>query len=249
MLLKRGREIGIKSGDLYALVACDNCGTERWVKKPDYDSGKQRLCKRCYLQPKMETEHQRIIKEYPGVKDVKNGLELGKASDCLYVLVKCSECCKERWTRLKGYRENMSIKCKSCAAREAIMKLPRFKGRKSKHQGGYVMVYLLPDDPFYRMAGKSHYVMEHRLVMARHLGRPLLKEETVHHRPDVPKDDNRIEGLYLMPDPNTHARLLPCSNCALKKEIRLLRWQIKMQGDQIRELSSKLISGGWDRVA
>jgi len=115
-----------------------------------------------------------------------------------------------------------------------------WNGGRQRHSDGYIRILLDKDDPMRVMADKQGLVLEHRLVMAQHLGRPLLRTEIVHHRPDVARDDNRIEVLYLMPDPSTHNRLSPCSHCELKKEIRLLHWQIKEQGELIRNLTRAL---------
>ena len=41
------------------------------------------------------------------------------------------------------------------------------------------------------------YILEHRKVMSEHIGRPLAKDEIIHHR-NGNKSDNRIENLQIM---------------------------------------------------
>jgi hypothetical protein len=69
---------------------------------------------------------------------------------------------------------------------------PMWKGGKRIHHG-YVELYT-PEHP---AADSRSYVVEHRLVMERHLGRYLTSEEHVHHINKI-RTDNRIENLQLM---------------------------------------------------
>ena len=61
---------------------------------------------------------------------------------------------------------------------------------------GYRAIYR-PDAPGATAGGM---ILEHRLVMAEHLGRPLAPDETVHHR-NGDRLDNRIENLELWAKP------------------------------------------------
>ena len=53
------------------------------------------------------------------------------------------------------------------------------------------------------MARKDGYVMEHRLIVARAIGRPLIRSEAVHHRNHDPTD-NREENLTLFASNRDH---------------------------------------------
>lgn len=83
-------------------------------------------------------------------------------------------------------------------------KHPNWKGgkRKARTRKGYYIRILLPSHPFCDSTG---YVLEHRLVMEKHLGRFLLPREVVHHINEI-TDDNRIENLRLFPDTGEHSR-------------------------------------------
>ena len=109
---------------------------------------------------------------------------------------------------------------------------------------GYIRCLMPDNSPYTTMARPDGYVLEHRLRMAEHLVRCLLPREVVHHINGV-KDDNRIENLEVFSSTASHSVFNnACRECSLRKEIRLLRWQIKEQSEQIKNLTATLMGTG-----
>lgn len=89
-----------------------------------------------------------------------------------------------------------------------------FKGGKTLNGDGYVLVLADPDDEIAQaMCTKKGYVLEHRLVMAHALGRPLAEYETVHHHDDGDKTDNRLEKLQLRIGQHGKGAAFRCRAC------------------------------------
>lgn len=72
---------------------------------------------------------------------------------------------------------------------------PQWRGGLAKC-GAYLLEYVAHDDPLACMANRMGYVLQHRLVMARSLGRPLARYETVHHIDGNPRN-NDLANLQL----------------------------------------------------
>ena len=186
---------------------------------------------------------------------IKRGKELGyKLAYCKYVYSPCPDCGKLRWARLVGGKPTR-LRCRSCA-NKISNRLQHHQSGSSNHfwvggriitKQGYIMVRLYPDDFFYPMCQHNGYVLEHRLVIGKHLGRNLHRWEEVHHKgieyTEIEnKQDNRIENLELTTT-GSHSRAHSKGYRdgyqkglqdgrdkqieELKKEIKLLQWQIK----------------------
>lgn len=96
-----------------------------------------------------------------------------------------------------------------------------WKGGRLVQKDGYVSVMVGLDDPLASMRNSQGYVLEHRLVMARSLGRPLLPTENVHHVNGV-RDDNRLENLELWSRPQPSGVRVAdsghCPTCSCRME-------------------------------
>jgi len=85
---------------------------------------------------------------------------------------------------------------------------PRWNGGRKLRKDGYVFVVVPDDHPFPSYTKKSglKYVLEHRYLMEKHIGRYLLPGEVVHHI-DGDNTNNSITNLMLLPNQTEHARL------------------------------------------
>ncbi len=78
---------------------------------------------------------------------------------------------------------------------------PNWKGGRCVDKDGYILIKNR-EHPF---AKKNGYMLEHRLVVEKQLGRYLTPEEVVHHQNEI-KDDNRIENLIVFASESAHQR-------------------------------------------
>lgn len=86
---------------------------------------------------------------------------------------------------------------------------PRWNGGRKVRKDGYVLVVAPDNHPL--VADSSHgsglkYILEHRYVMEKHLGRYLEHGEVVHHIDGNPSN-NAIENLRLFSHQGSHMHL------------------------------------------
>lgn len=87
-----------------------------------------------------------------------------------------------------------------------------WRGGRNDAGEGYFKIWVADDDPLAVMRNGAGYVLEHRLNMARKIGRPLLPTETVHHI-DGDKTNNAPSNLQLRQGKHGKHVVMCCLDC------------------------------------
>ncbi len=180
------------------------------------------------------------MKDMPQLGDRCHGYDLGFKGRDIYIWEECPQCHEQRWVdkhKCKT-RKRLGI-CFKCRCKRYGKDNPKWQGGRSIDANGYPRIVLPPGDFFLPMADKYRSVLEHRLVMAKHLGRCLQSWELVHHKNHI-KDDNQIENLQLIGlDKHTQITLMEQKI----KKLRLTISQLKLENVRLKSsLTPKLES-------
>ena len=147
----------------------------------------------------------------------------------------CSSCNKPFWVQPHRLLENRgkycSPECYQAARNAPIFKKCKICGKEFKSficlpnnkycskkcsdksrtkihikKNGYLLVYK-PDHPRTRVGnnGKYGYVLEHIIIVEKHLKKLLNDKEVIHHINEN-RADNRLENLYLFPSNSAHSK-------------------------------------------
>ena len=164
----------------------------------------------------------------PELGEIRKGTEIGYKDNRKYIWYACFDCGKRRWVEC----QKKSSRCCKCAQTGKLHSC--WKGGRKTTNGGYIQILLQSDDFFYSMANKAGYVLEHRLVAAKALGRNLHRWEIVHHKGvKYPKgsienrSDNRYpENLQLVGELG-HTQITLLENEIVRLKKRLSKYELQ----------------------
>lgn len=200
--IKPASEVGLSGPGLVVWAACPSCGTERWKRR----STEGTLCVPCAARSRATRRDDLTYfgQGQPKKGDVAQCHVLGYSGYYRLYYVPCVKCGKLHWVR----RNAKKTHCCRCAPKNTEPRRDRnANARYISRPDGYVYVFVEKDDPMRVMARRDGWILEHRLVVARKVGRPLKSSEHVHHVNGV-RDDNRDNNLQLLTAQTHHSHLV-----------------------------------------
>ncbi len=188
----------------------------------------------------------------PQLGDICHGRDLGYTSTngyTVYLYTQCPRCNDFRWAIKKRLLKSKTGLCRKCfyetwspprrpKGKYKGENSPSWHGGRINYNNGYKAIRIYEDDFFWSMAIQREcnagYILEHRLVMAKHLGRCLHSWEIVHHKHTKypsgsieDKQDNRIENLQLVSD-DRHKQITILENRIQHLEKRVIELEAEV---------------------
>ena len=197
--IQRACDVGLSGETLMTWSACSMCGKTRWTPRVQG----YKLCVPCAAKTRAREERPITYtgEGTPKIGDVTTAKILGLSGFMFMYYDPCVKCGTPRWVRKSG----RGVHCYRCAPKNTEHRRDR-KPDSRYGTSGYVYVYIEKDDPMRSMAKKDGWVLEHRLVVARRIGRPLTRLEVAHHINGV-RHDNRESNLQLLTRETHHSYL------------------------------------------
>lgn len=166
----------------------------------------------------------------PNIGDLARSKDVGRQGRAIHVWEACPECRTERWVK----RNARGTLCTSCAIRQHSFgrQNPRWNPAGKTITKSGIRVRIDESHPYFCMAHKcacSYAVLEHRLVMAEHLGRPLKPTEVVHHI-DGNNLNNELSNLLLLPSQAMHTSytLMQTQLRKLEEELLVVKQRVTL---------------------